>query len=64
MPESKTLIDEFNEFFSGDAAIAVTDDQLIVTIGTRAMTISLPCAIGWDSTPPLPRAASDTNRQK
>ena len=44
------LLEEFNAFFKGSAEVKIKDGRLEITIGTRTMLISLPEAIGGQST--------------
>ena len=39
-------LNEFNEFFEGDAKAEIVDGRLNITIGSRTLVIRLPSVIG------------------
>ncbi len=47
---TKSLLEEFNSFFKGRAEAKINGNQLEITINCLTMIISLPEAIGWQST--------------
>ncbi len=48
----KELIEEFNQFFVGEAEAVIKEGRVEITIGTRTLIISLPTIIGGQSTGP------------
>jgi hypothetical protein len=43
------IIEEFNSFFEGNAKIELIENNIEITIGSRTLTIQLPCVIGVKS---------------
>ena len=43
------LLKEFNRFFEGDVKIALSNNRLEITVGSRTLILSLPEIIGVDS---------------
>ena len=43
------ILDEFNNFFKGNAKAIIVNTTLVITIGAKTFTIKLPEAIGWQS---------------
>lgn len=64
MDTKKSLVEEFNSFFSGVAEVVVNEDRVEITIGTATLIISLPVVIGTQSTEVFPwvKYLSDDNR--
>jgi len=46
------LIEDFNQYFSGDAYAEIKNNQLEITIGSRTMVISMPSCVVIKSTGP------------
>ena len=44
------LVEEFNKYFKGDAIVAISDNELKITIGSRTLIVSSPVIIGMDVT--------------
>ena len=46
---AKSILDESNSFFKGNAEARINGSRLEITIGSQTLIISLPEAIGWQS---------------
>lgn len=49
------LVEEFNDFFRGDAEATCNSDNLHLTIGGRTVVFRMPALVGFQSRGPSPQ---------
>ena len=52
----ETIIEQFNTFFGKNAHIVVKNNNMTITIGSKAMEITLPTMAGGSSKAPLSKS--------